>query len=629
MNARSATPCRLLPVVLALLGLAGCQERTTDGGTTDGTSTVAFYLPDGKPAAGARVQIFASSDTTRTPRIQAFTDANGEVELPVLDSSYYNLVARDKSGRAMFQDSLLSNGKSMDYASDTLVATGVVTGRVKVQPQHDPRIVWIALLGAGTYLNVDDSGRFRIEGVPEGKFTLAGFTKEIGYTTTFSALRVRRDSTSDIGTLDMVFTGLPVATGVEASWTPGSWTVSVRWDSPSSPKVKGWKVLRSFGIWASEAVPVGVVSDPSKTEFVDSLVGPDRLWEPQDTVEAILRYWVVPLDAVGKPGEAWNGDSVRYQTPGRERLLDLQWRKVGLGSTGFENDRIDTLGGGFLLSQSRYEGGDTTTIRFLHSPDGETWTSLGSFPSEIASTLYGFGVRQGVSFGGAYWWVEAAGNARTLREDAAEIGILRDSAILHRLDAAGSREVERFAVHDSAGHVFLATDGRGLFALHASMGNMGVVSRRVWQRDRVGSDFVRRRDTLAASWIPNWENTEMGVSTAFPSKVGDPWIQKPLPSWQTPNASFGRGSFFSEGPPVQAVLEIEGRLLLRESFYLNHPGRLTWADSAAPSTRWLVRSPSGIRGLASNGSEFFVLADSGLFRAPTPPQWGAPNGSLR
>ena len=143
---------RFFPRLAALLSSVSCAALLgacdrTSGGTTDETSTVTFYLPDGAPAAGARVQIYASSDTTRKPRDQVFADQQGRVRLPRLEADYYNLVTRDKSGRAIFQDSLVSDGKRMDFASDTLVETGVVVGRVRVQPQHSPRIVWIALLG--------------------------------------------------------------------------------------------------------------------------------------------------------------------------------------------------------------------------------------------------------------------------------------------------------------------------------------------------------------------------------------------------------------------------------------------------------------------------------------------------
>lgn len=387
LPASPRSPRAILAMALSLLGLAACQDRAADGGTTDGTSTVAFYLPDGKPAAGARVQVFASSDTTRTPRAQAFTDANGEVELPVLDSSYYNLVARDKSGRAMFQDSLLSNGRSMDYASDTLVATGVVTGRVKVQPQHDPRIVWIALLGAGTYLNVDDSGRFRIEGVPEGKFTLGGFTKTEGYTTTYKALRVKRDSTSDIGVLNMVFTGLPVVKNLEARFDTLAGLVHLRWDSIPlretwryTVRRDGMKVGETIGArWidtVSDEYPKDVPSEGRHTYQVvvsDAMV-PGPVWETIEMriISAYL-YQEVKVDWVRKSALPWPKGSFEVEVV--DGFL-CAWRSAEYGS-------LVQLQGDSVQRETRHGG---LVERWESRDSGATWSKvvdslrLGSLP---------------------------------------------------------------------------------------------------------------------------------------------------------------------------------------------------------------------------------------------------------
>lgn len=337
------TSSRAIPCLgLALLVLAGCQDRAADGGTTDGTSTVAFYLPDGKPAVNARVQVFASSDTTRTPRAQAFTDAQGRVDLPVLDANLYNLVARDESGRAMFQDSLLSDGRRMDYASDTLVGTGVVTGRVRVQPQHDPRIVWIALLGAGTYLNVDDSGRFRVEGVPEGRFTLGGFTKSEGYTTTFKALKVKRDSVSDIGTLDMVFTGLPVVKNLEARFDTLAGLVHLRWDSIALRQTWKYTVLR-------DGIVVGETTGP---RWIDTVSDEYPAEAPSQGRHA---YRVVVSDAE-RPGPVWETIEMRIISAYLYEEVKVDWvRKAALPWTsGFFT--LDTAGGGLVAWRSAEYG---------------------------------------------------------------------------------------------------------------------------------------------------------------------------------------------------------------------------------------------------------------------------------
>lgn len=413
-------PRAALALGLALLGLTGCQDRSADGGTTDGTSTVAFYLPDGKPAAGARVQVYASSDTTRIPRAQAFTDAQGRVSLPVLDSSLYNLVARDESGRAMFQDSLLSDGRTMDYASDTLVGTGVVTGRVRVQPQHDPRIVWIALLGAGTYLNVDDSGRFRIEGVPEGKFTLGGFTKTDGYTTTFKALRVKRDSTSDIGVLDMVFTGLPVVKNLEARFDTLAGLVHLRWDS--IPLRETWRyTVRRDGMKVGETIGSSWI-DTVSDEY------------PKDVPsEGRHSYQVVVSDA-RVPGPVWETIEMRIISAYLYQEVKVDWvRKAALPWKGgvFQ---VDTLDGTLVAWRSAKDGslvrlpGESDMRWVDHKGYVSKWTSADSGASwTMEAESLGLGALP-ARFQGRWWSVRRAEGP--LRIIGSSAGLVYDSLVV-------------------------------------------------------------------------------------------------------------------------------------------------------------------------------------------------------
>jgi len=367
---------RFFPRLIALLPLVSCAallgacDRASDAGTTDETSTVAFYLPDGSPAAGARVQIFASSDTTRKPREQLFADQQGRVRLPRLEADYYNLVTRDESGRAIFQDSLLSDGSHMDFASDTLVETGVVVGRVRVQPQHDPRIVWVALLGAGTYLNVDDSGRFRIEGVPEGRFTLAGFTKTEGYTTTFKALRVRRDSVSDIGTLDMVFTGLPVVRNLQARFDTLAGVVHLRWDS--LPLRETWKyTVQRDGVDLGETTGsnwIDVVSDEYSADV---------------PAEGTHTYRVVVSDAE-RPGPVWESIEMRIISAYLYQEVKVDWRRKAALPWPEGSFEVEVVDGVLCAWRSAEKGsmvqleGDSIQRKSLHGGLVEQWVSRDS-----------------------------------------------------------------------------------------------------------------------------------------------------------------------------------------------------------------------------------------------------------
>jgi len=164
---------RILLAATTTLLLWGCDQSTASansGGTNDETST--FYLQSGRVAARAAVTIFAAGRADSLPATKTYTDGNGHLDFPSVPKGYYSLVVRDTSGQAAFLDSIFSSGAGAVVPSDTLRPTGSVKGRVKVQPQDDPRIAWVALLGAGIFVNVDDSGRFAIHGIPEGKYSL-------------------------------------------------------------------------------------------------------------------------------------------------------------------------------------------------------------------------------------------------------------------------------------------------------------------------------------------------------------------------------------------------------------------------------------------------------------------------
>lgn len=366
---------RFFPRLAALLSSVSCAALLgacdrASGGTTDETSTVTFYLPDGAPAAGARVQIYASSDTTRKPRDQVFADRQGRVRLPRLEADYYNLVTRDENGRAIFQDSLVSDGKRMDFASDTLVETGVVVGRVRVQPQHSPRIVWIALLGSGTYLNVDDSGRFRIEGVAEGRYTVAGFTKTEGYTTTFGALRVKRDSVSDIGTLEMVFTGLPVVRNLEARFDTLAGVVHLRWDSVGLRETWKYTVLR-------DGMPVGATTGARWIDTVSDEYPADVPSEGRHV------YRVVVSDAE-RSGPVWESIEMRILSAYLYQEVNVDWAHKAALPWPEGSFEVEVSDGVLHAWRSAEKGsmvqleGDSIPRRNLHRGLVERWESRDS-----------------------------------------------------------------------------------------------------------------------------------------------------------------------------------------------------------------------------------------------------------
>lgn len=430
MNPTRQRILTLLAGGLALL--AGC-DKSADGGTNDDTSTVvAFYTKDGRPAVGAAVKIFASSDTSRIPTSKVYTSTSGAVVMPALAAGYYNILVEGDSGYVAFQDSLVSDGKTLPYRSDTLVAPGEVTGRIRVQPNDDPHIAWVGLLGTGLYLNVDDSGRFSLPKVPEGRYTLLAKAEKTGYVSTFLSVEVARGAKRDLGEIRLIWTGLPIATGLAGSVDSLEGTVRLTWDTATTAKVAGWTVWRAGSDDPSTAVKVAYVG-PKQTVFVDTL------FAPLDTVARYVRYWVRAKGGAGDSGEIWNSWSVVARPPMLAGAWTPNWKKA-VSSSWLEDSVIkymteqrpwiDTMDGGLAAILVR-----NSKLVLATSRDGSTWKSV--------AVLKGWN-DQGLYHGGRFWWCEPVLGGRFVPPIPAfsDTIALADSFRVHSVDAQGVDRIE-------------------------------------------------------------------------------------------------------------------------------------------------------------------------------------------
>jgi len=277
------------------LFLWGCDSTNSTAGTNDETTTTLATIlrPDGRPAAGARVLVYAAGDTQTTPVGSGRVDEQGRVALvSAPKAGWYNLLVKDDSGRAVFEDSLVSDGHRLAVLNDTLRRTARVTGRVQVQPQDKPTIAWVQLLGAGRYSNLDDSGRFVFDSVPAGRMTLAALTLVAQYTPTFRAVHTTPDSTFDAGVISLVYTGIPQVQKVSVRWDSVANTATVTWNAVSDSLVTGYTVYRTTQTNPGTFSPVAYVD--AGTSWTDTLFGANgSLGKPMDSVQVTVRYQVV------------------------------------------------------------------------------------------------------------------------------------------------------------------------------------------------------------------------------------------------------------------------------------------------------------------------------------------------
>jgi hypothetical protein len=357
---------RFLLTLPILAWISACDRSA---GTNDETTTsvARIYQPDGKPAAGARALLYPSGDTTQIPSGQAFVATDGSVTLPAVTKGWYNVVITDQNGRAVLIDSILSTGGSPALPSDTLRNTATVVGQILVQPQHSPQIAWVQLPGVGVYANLDTVGRFRLNGIPAGQLTLAALTREEKYTNAFVSFRTVPDSTIDLGTIDLPFTGLPVVQAIRT-----------RYDSLEGVLHVSWNRVRAHGVQGY------VVDGLPNTSFTTDTALTIRYFSPYDsgslsngwfdTTTKKVSFTVRVQDSTDALGPKWEKPNLTLRSMYTAQRGRWTWTALSK-LPGLLNDRtrLDTVANHLV----KWSPGDSASSWNLWtSADGLTWTQL-------------------------------------------------------------------------------------------------------------------------------------------------------------------------------------------------------------------------------------------------------------
>lgn len=376
---------RALLAVVPVFGLAACDRQAGTSDEHETTVAARLFQPDGSPASGARIKIYAVADTSKTPRDQVFTAADGSVSLPTdLPAGYFNLVVSDGDGNGLVIDSLFSKGTGAPpLRSDTLRPIGMITGRLQVEPQHSPRIAWVQIMGTGLAANVDTSGNFRLE-VPAGRITLVARTLEPQYTPTFRAIRTISDSVLDIGAVRLEYTGIPVVEGLTVTYDTLNGVATVRWNRATMPGLLGYKVWGGY-----QSFDIDNLTD---TVYRDTLYRPETFDDQRKSRE----YSVVAVDSARNQGLAWRRAALDVPSPWTvprrglriDTTLQIEFPESGC-------DVVDTAAGHLVCIRERGGEADAPFRYFLHradtaevrvSKDGARWTLL-SIPAGSLRTV--------------------------------------------------------------------------------------------------------------------------------------------------------------------------------------------------------------------------------------------------
>lgn len=264
----------LLFVLLLSLLIMYCTENPSTAGTEieNERFTAMVKLPDGSPAASATVTILPVDYVPKLSKATAKelrrnTDSKGYVDLSDLDEGCYNLYA-EKDSLAAFVDSAYLTSSGLDKKGMKLATTGHITGFVAVQPNHDPSIVTIQVLGTQMYANADNKGVFNIPRIASGEYNIRLLANETGYNPTYKTIRVSKPGNDTLrDTLKVFYIGIPVVQNIKASYDKSKGIV-LSWSPVNYPNLYDYLIYRDpANAVEMSQIPFGSSSD---TTFIDS-----------------------------------------------------------------------------------------------------------------------------------------------------------------------------------------------------------------------------------------------------------------------------------------------------------------------------------------------------------------------
>ncbi len=294
-------------VVIAAIAMLMFQCSTQITGTSDETSTrsARVFNQDLTPAAGVKVKLFKSGDSSLVPDTTVFTDAQGRCSFHADKNRYYNIWAEDDSLSA-FRDSVVGQSEG----TDTLVLkkNGSVSGVIRMQPGDDPRTVYITVLGTYKYCNVNDEGGFTLAGLAQGDYTLRLVSTLADYTPTFEEISCISDSAVVLSdTLEMVYSGIPAVRNITARFDSVTGAAMVSWKKSTYPMWDRYIIYRrSSDAPYIEKMHVGTTTD---TFFIDSTAS------GMSEITSRVRYSVSILSLSGEQGRAFISADVNITDP--------------------------------------------------------------------------------------------------------------------------------------------------------------------------------------------------------------------------------------------------------------------------------------------------------------------------
>lgn len=326
-------------VLAGILCFLSCSDNSFTGtvSDTDTGKSALVYNPDLTPAVGAIVRVFESNDTTRKSVFETVTDSFGRYSLTSIPKGTYNIFTR-KDSLVSFQDSAFISPAVNTVKSDTLGSPGTITATVGLQPNHDKRTVTAQIIGTDLYSNVTSDGKFTISGIAKGYYTLRLTTTLTDYTPTLVKLYVDGNKPDTIkDTLWMIYTGIPVVTGIQAAYDTMKGIVHLNWNKVQYSNIQDYIIYRDYYNTVNLSTnPFAAITD---TAFTDTIFNSKLIsgsFSFSDTNDYHFKYRIAVRSNVNAIGLTYKNIDVIAVSPVKVKTIFtfLSYSQTGNALTG-------------------------------------------------------------------------------------------------------------------------------------------------------------------------------------------------------------------------------------------------------------------------------------------------------
>jgi hypothetical protein len=276
MNKRIITTVLLLCIGISCLFLCTTANVAGNSSQTPNALVGTLLEPDGKtPARNVKVNIrpkntlatAGSNDTAST-----MTGNSGEFAFDTSLAGGIYVIEVTSGGNALFIDSIhiVKNAHTDTLPAATLKPAGAIRGVVSLIDGGDPSEVYVLAFGIDRFAEVQHDGSFIFYPIAEGNFDLRLITGLPDYNTLDkNNVEVVAAETTDIGMVQLPYTGFPVPSGIKSSFDSVSQTITVTWSRSDTALVKHYLITKKL-LWGNTTLKRQIpMYDTSYSEKID------------------------------------------------------------------------------------------------------------------------------------------------------------------------------------------------------------------------------------------------------------------------------------------------------------------------------------------------------------------------